>query len=229
MAILVVEDEADLSDLLIYILRRAGHEVIPAFDGDAAIRLWRECGPELILLDIGLPRKTGWDVCRIVRSESSTPIMILSAADSEEDVVRGLDLGAEDYMTKPFSPRVLQARVRTLLNRSNTALTVKQPALSAITAVDLKLDPDWTVNCRGKSIRLTRLEYRILRELALHLGKVMPHEELIQRVWGYNGEASSNILKGHVRNIRMKLENLGSDTTIRIMPGVGYILSGGEA
>jgi len=98
-----------------------------------------------------------------------------------------------------------------------------------ITAVDLKLDPDWTVNCRGKSIRLTRLEYRILRELALHLGKVMPHEELIQRVWGYNGEASSNILKGHVRNIRMKLENLGSDTTIRIMPGVGYILSGGEA
>jgi DNA-binding response OmpR family regulator len=229
MAILVVEDEADLSDLLIYILRRAGHEVITAFDGDSAIRLWRECQPELILLDIGLPRKTGWDVCRAVRSESSTPIMILSAADSEEDIVRGLDLGAEDYMTKPFSPRVLQARVRTLLHRAHSQPVVKQPAVSAISAVDLKLDPDWTVSCKGKSIRLTRLEHRILRELALHLGQVMPHEELIQRVWGYSGEASSNILKGHVRNIRMKLESLGSDTTIRIMPGVGYILSNGGA
>jgi DNA-binding response OmpR family regulator len=96
MAILVVEDESDLSDVLCYILRRAGYDVMVAFDGDTALRLWRERDPELVLLDIGLPRTNGWEVCRAIRTESMTPIMILSGADSEDDMLQGLDLGAED-------------------------------------------------------------------------------------------------------------------------------------
>ena len=229
MAILVVEDEADLSDLLSYILRRAGHEVITAFDGESALRMWRERQPELVLLDLGLPRRNGWDVCETIRSESSTPIMILSGADAEEDVVRGLDLGAEDYVTKPFSPRLLQARIRTLLRRSQTT-TASREVGTSLTVGDLKLDADWrTVSCNEHTIRLTRLEHRVLQELALHLGQVVPHTDLIAKVWGYKGEASSNIVKGHIRNIRMKLEEVNSSASIRIIPGVGYILTADAA
>lgn len=225
MAILVVEDEADLSDLLSYILRRAGHEVITAFDGESALRMWRERQPELVLLDLGLPRRNGWEVCETIRSESSTPIMILSGADAEEDVVRGLDLGAEDYVTKPFSPRLLQARIRTLLRRSQTAQASREVG-SSLSVGDLRVDADWrTVSCNEHTVRLTRLEHRVLQELALHLGQVVPHTDLIAKVWGYKGEASSNIVKGHIRNIRMKLEEVNSNASIRIIPGVGYILT----
>ncbi len=224
MPILVVEDEPDLSDLLRYILRRAGHDVIVAFDGDAALRLWREQNPELVLLDIGLPRKDGWEVCRAIRNESPTPIVILTGADADEDVVRGLDLGADDYLVKPFSPKQLQARVRAVLRRA----IAKEPVdtTSAISAGDLTIDGLWrTVTCESQEIRLTRLEHRILYDLALHTGQVVPHDVLIQRVWGYPGEANSSIIKGHIRNIRSKLSELGSVTTIRVIPGVGYMLS----
>jgi DNA-binding response OmpR family regulator len=225
MAILVVEDEEDLSDLLSFILRRAGHEVILAFDGDSALRLWRERQPELVLLDINLPRRSGWEVCEAIRRESSTPIMILSGADTEEDMVRGLDLGAEDYITKPFSPRLLQARIRTLLRRGSRPEEAPRAATS-ITAGDLSLDNDWrTVKCAGKTANLSRLEHMVLTELAMHFGQVVPHGELIEQVWGYKGEDSSNIVKGHIRNIRKKLAEIGSATSIKIVPGVGYILA----
>jgi DNA-binding response OmpR family regulator len=225
MAILVVEDEVDLSDLLSYILRRAGHEVIIAGDGDAALRVWRERDPELVLLDIGLPCRTGWDVCQTIRGESSTPVMILSGADTEEDIVRGLDLGAEDYITKPFSPRLLQARIKTVLRRARTKSDLPRSE-STVDAGDLRLNKDWhTVSHEDNTIRLTKLEHKVLQELALHMGQVVPHDELIEKVWGYKGETSSNILKGHIRNLRMKLAQLDSRTTIRIMPGVGYVLS----
>ncbi|HLG12691.1 MAG TPA: response regulator transcription factor [Dehalococcoidia bacterium] len=224
MAILVVEDEADLSDLLSFILRRAGHEVFIAADGDSALRVWRERSPELVLLDIGLPCRTGWEVCQTIRRESTTPVMILSGADTEEDIVRGLDLGAEDYVTKPFSPRLLQARIKTVLRRSRASDSGRTEA--TVDAGDLMLNQDWhTVSNQDRSVRLTRLEHRVLQELALHIGQVVPHDELIEKVWGYTGETSSNILKGHIRNLRLKLAHLDSNTTIRIMPGVGYVLS----
>jgi DNA-binding response OmpR family regulator len=224
MAILVVEDEADLSDLLSFILRRAGHEVFIAADGDSALRVWRERSPELVLLDIGLPCRTGWEVCQTIRRESTTPVMILSGADTEEDIVRGLDLGAEDYVTKPFSPRLLQARIKTVLRRSRTSDSGRTEA--TVDAGDLMLNQDWhTVSNQDRSVRLTRLEHKVLQELALHLDQVVPHDELIEKVWGYTGETSSNILKGHIRNLRLKLAHLDSNTTIRIMPGVGYVLS----
>jgi DNA-binding response OmpR family regulator len=223
MPILVVEDEPDLTDLLRYILRRAGHDVIVAFDGETALRLWREQNPELVLLDIGLPRTDGWEVCRTIRSESPTPIVILTGNDTDEDVVRGLDMGADDYLVKPFSPKQLQARVSAVLRRA--AERAPADASTKVTAGDLVLDGLWrTVTCEERETRLTRLEHRILYDLALHSGQVVPHDVLIQRVWGYPGEANSSIIKGHIRNIRSKLSEIGSDTTIRVIPGVGYML-----
>jgi DNA-binding response OmpR family regulator len=224
MAILVVEDDADLSDLLSFILRRAGHEVILAFDGDAALRLWRERQPELILMDLNLPRRSGWEVCEAIRRESTTPILILSAADSEDDMVRGLELGAEDYLTKPFSPRLLLARIRTLLRRSRTTDLPRKSA--SISVGDMHLDNDWrTISCGDRSASLSRLEHLVLGELVAHAGQVVPHSDLIEKVWGYRGEDGSHIVKGHVRNIRRKLSEVGSKTSIKIVPGVGYILA----
>jgi two-component system response regulator VicR len=223
VAILVVEDETDLSDLICYILRRAGHDVMTAFDGDTALSLWRERRPELIVLDVGLPKKDGWEVCRIVRDESTTPVIIVSGADAEEDMVRGFEIGAEDYVAKPFSPRLLQARIRSLLRRSQSNSSTQ--SMDSCVIGDLSIDSRWrTASCQERSARLTRLEHRVLQELALHLGQVVPHAELIQRIWGYKGEASSNIVKGHIRSVRLKLESIGSKATIRIIPSVGYIL-----
>ncbi|HLF79278.1 MAG TPA: response regulator transcription factor [Dehalococcoidia bacterium] len=224
MAILVVEDELDLSDLLTFILRRAGHDVITAFDGESALRLWREQDPELVLLDVGLPRTNGWEVCRVIRSEATTPVVIVSGLDAEDDMVKGFDLGIEDYVVKPFSPRILQARVRTVLTRAQPA-NGKSGRKSGTSFGDLTIDSRWrTVACGEKSVRLTRIEHHVLEELARHCGQVVPHEELIQKVWGYKGEASSNVVKGHIRGLRLKLNELGSNTTIRIVPGVGYML-----
>jgi DNA-binding response OmpR family regulator len=230
MAILVVEDELDLSDLLSFILRRAGHDVITAFDGESAIKLWRERDPELVLLDVGLPRTNGWEVCRIIRSEATTPVVIVSGFDAEDDMVKGFDLGVEDYVVKPFSPRILQARVRTVLSRAQANNRKGGQEASGTSFGDLVIDSRWrTAACGDKSVRLTRIEHNVLQELARHCGQVVPHEELIQKVWGYKGEGSSNVVKGHIRGVRLKLCELGSKTSIRIVPGVGYILEQSSA
>ena len=229
MAILVVEDEPDLTDLLTYILRRAGHDVLVAFDGETALRLFRERSPELVLLDVGLPKASGWEVCRSIRGESNTPVVFLSGNDKEEDMVQGLDLGAEDYLVKPFSPKVLQARIRAVLRRAQSAGPSGEKK-ATIAAGDLSLDARWrTASCGDNTVHLTRLEHHVLQELALHFGQVVPHNELIQRVWGYKGEASSNIVKGHIRNVRIKLQEIGSNASIRIIPGVGYLLDTGRS
>jgi OmpR family response regulator RpaB len=138
-------------------------------------------------------------------------------------VVRGLNLGAQDYVTKPFSPRVLQARINSLLRR--TKLTEAREGASTITVGDLRLDADWrTVSCGEHSVRLTRLEFSILQTLAIHAGLVVSHQNLIQRVWGYKDEGTSQISKGHIRNLRTKLKEIGSRLTVRVFPAFGYRL-----
>jgi len=223
VAILVVEDETDMADVICYMLRRAGHDVITAADGHAALSSWREHKPELILLDIGLPGRDGWEVCRTVKNESTTPVMIVSGNDGEEDMVRGFDVGAEDYISKPFSPRLLQARIRSLLQRSRASAGTHASDSSLIG--DLSIDARWrTASCGDRSVRLTPLEYRVLRELVMHAGQVVPHSELIEKIWGYQDETSSSVVKGHIRSVRLKLSSLQSSATIRIVPSVGYIL-----
>lgn len=120
MVILVVAEEPDVSDLLAYILRRSGHEVLLARDSETGTSLWQQHHPSLVLLDVDLPNESGWEMCRLLGTESPvpTPVILLSSSDAENDIVRGLDTGAEDYITKPFSPRVLQARVKALLRRT---------------------------------------------------------------------------------------------------------------
>lgn len=222
MSILVVEDDLDLADVLLYMLRRAGYETIHAADGESAMRVFRQHKPALVLLDLGLPGVSGWEVCQLIRAESTIPILMLTAADEEEDVIRGLDLGADDYVTKPFSPRILLARIRTLLR---LAQGEELHASSTLRFADLELNyAQQTFSCGQTSLPITKLEARVLRELVINSGQVVPHPELIKRVWGYQDESNSGLLKGHVRNLRLKLAAAGSRCYVRTILGVGYLL-----
>ena len=223
MAILLVEDDQDLTDVLAYLLRREGHEVHIAYDGATAVKMWRETDPQLILLDIDLPRMNGWEVCERVREGSGTPIVMLTGADGDESIVKGLELGADDYLTKPFSPKQLLARVRAVLRR--TGSNGAQAPDQLLTVSDLTLDAKWRrVRRREEEISLTKLEFQLLHELALHAGQVLTYRYITDRVWGYQGHDDAGLIKGHIRNLRSKLGAApDSGLYIETVHGTGYI------
>ena len=224
MAILIVEDDPDLSDILVFAVRREGHDVIAAHDGAAGLHLFKTKEPQLVLLDADLPKVNGWEVCKAIRSESNTPIIMLTGAASDTDVVKGLELGADDYVTKPFSPKQLMARIRAVLRRAKESADEPRKGWQVITAGDLKLDPQWRTVYRGdESIRLTRIEFKLLYELVTHEGQVLTHQILTDRVWGYEGVDDATLLKGHIRNLRRKLEKDSSNPVyIHTVASIGY-------
>jgi DNA-binding response OmpR family regulator len=224
MAILTVEDDADLLDILSYTLRRDGHDVIAASDGATALQLWKIRNPQLILLDVDLPKLDGWQICEQIRAESSTPIIMLTGLSSTNDVIRGLELGADDYVTKPFSPKELTSRIRAVLRRSKESREEPRSGWQVTNAGDLRLDPQWRAVSRGDTaIKLTPMEFKLLYELVLHEGQVLPHQILTDRVWGYEGVDDSSLLKGHIRNLRRKIEpNASAPIYIHTVAGIGY-------
>jgi DNA-binding response OmpR family regulator len=219
--ILVVEDDLSLSDIIGFTLRRAGFEVTTAFDGEDALVAWADDAPALVLLDLNLPKLDGLTVCRRIRAEGKTPIIILSVRGGDEAVVQGLELGADDYIVKPFSPSQLVARVRAVLRRVETT-----PLPGPLTVGELVLDRNRNeVQRNGQSpIRLTPLETRLLESLMLNVGQVMPAELLINAVWGIDG-GDRTMLKQLVYRLRSKLE---ADPTqprlLETVPGIGYAL-----
>lgn len=227
MPILVVEDDPDLLDILCFTLRREGHDVIAARDGVAGLEMWRSKDPLLVLLDVDLPKKNGWEVCKEIRKESNTPIVMLTAADDEADIVKGFDAGADDYVTKPFSHKQLVMRIGAVLRRVKQNPEQPKRGWQVMNAGDLRLDPQWRTVQRGENaIRLTPMEFKLLYELILHEGQVIPHQILTDRVWGYEGVDDTSLLKGHIRNLRRKLEDDSSAPVyIRTVAGIGYTFS----
>jgi DNA-binding response OmpR family regulator len=224
MSILIVEDDSELLDVLCFAVRRGGHDVIAAHDGAMGLELWRSKSPELVLLDVDLPKMSGWEVCKAIRSESATPVIMLTGHREDDQIVKGLELGADDYITKPFSPKQLMARIRAVLRRSGEPADQPRKGWQAITAGDLKLDPQWrTVERDGESFRLTATEFKILYELVVHEGQVLTHQILTDRVWGYEGVDDAGLLKGHIRNLRRKIEvDSSKPVYIQTVAGIGY-------
>jgi DNA-binding response OmpR family regulator len=224
MSILIVEDDSDLLDILCFALRRDGHDVIAAHDGASGLQLWKARDPRLVLLDVDLPKVNGWDVCKQIRRESNTPVIMLTGAHAEDDKVRGLELGADDYLVKPFSHRELSARIKAVMRRAKEASDQPRKGWQMVAAGDLKLDPQWRTVTRGdESLKLTGIEFKILYELVLHEGQVLTHQVLTDRVWGYEGVDDATLLKGHIRNLRRKLEADSSNPVyIHTVAGVGY-------
>jgi len=222
MRVLVVEDDLALSDVVSFTLRRAGYEVTTAHDGLAAVEAFQQVPPDLILLDLNLPRLDGLGVCRQVRAVSDVPIIILSVRAGDEAVVRGLEMGADDYMVKPFSPAQLVARIRAVMRRAGvsaapTTLSVAGLALDRSRGELLRLDD-------GAAVRLTGLELKLLESLMLHPGQVLPTDTLITAVWGPEG-GDRTMLKQLMYRLRAKIEHDASAPVyIETVPGIGYAL-----
>jgi DNA-binding response OmpR family regulator len=223
--VLLVDDDAELVDLLRYALRREGYTVLTALDGEQALQRWEAERPDLILLDGILPKVDGFEVCRRVRHASATPIIMLTARDEEADVLRGLQLGADDYVTKPFSARVLAARMRAILGRSN--IKKGEPARARLEVGDLTLDlHSHRVTKGGAPVQLTLLEFRILHLLAVNAGRVIPYARLVEHAWGYHDEGTSGLLKTHLSHLRKKLAlPAAGPGSVKAVLGVGYSLA----
>jgi two-component system, OmpR family, response regulator len=222
--ILVVEDDQNLQRALSYSLDKEGYEVASAADGAQALALARQAPPDLILLDVMLPVMSGLEVCRILRAESQVPIIMLTARTEETDKVAGLDLGADDYLTKPFGMRELLARVRALLRREKRAMPEGGPLAFA----NVSVDPGrHTVTRDGRPLELTPKEFDLLAFLAQHPGLVFSREQLLSRVWGYDYGGGTRTVDVHVRWLRQKLEaDPENPRFLLTVRGTGYKLEG---
>jgi two-component system response regulator VicR len=228
---LVVDDEKPIADILQFNLQKEGYEVICAYDGEEALQKVEEVMPDLILLDIMLPQKDGMEVCREVRKKYDMPIIMLTAKDSEIDKVLGLELGADDYVTKPFSTRELLARVKANLRRHSQAAAQEDVNdTNEIIIGSLVIRPDaYIVLKRGETIELTHREFELLHYLAKHIGQVMTREHLLQTVWGYDYYGDVRTVDVTVRRLREKIEdNPSHPSWIVTRRGVGYYLRNPE-
>ncbi len=229
--VFLVEDDESLSNAVAYNLRRAGYDVVALADGEAALRALAAQQPDLIVLDIMLPTIDGFEVCRQVRRTSSVPILVLTARDDEVDRVVGLELGADDYLTKPFSMRELLARVKALLRRRallieelqrDREIPPERLAIGPVT-IDLAARRVWR---SGQEVALKPKEYDLLDYLARHQGRVCTSDGLLRAVWGYDGYGDTRTLAVHIHGLREKLEDdPRHPRLIETVRGIGYRLS----
>jgi len=224
--ILVVDDDRVVADLVVFTVRRAGYEAIMASDAASALRRWSEDQPDLIILDINLPGtaqlKDGFAICQHIRSESDIPIILLTVRGEENDIVHGLEAGADDYVLKPFSPRQLVARVQAILRRGRTLENSHPAASLSVDGLDFNPKLREVSLPNGMTKSLTSLESRLLEYLMLNAGHVLTTDDLISDVWGASG-GNSEMLRQLVRRLRTKIEN---DPTkphyIQNLTGLGY-------
>ena len=231
--ILVVDDEPTIRETVAYNLENAGYEVITAGDGPVALEAARTQSPDLVILDIMLPGMDGFEVCRILRKEMTTPVLMLTARDDEIDRVVGLEVGADDYLTKPFSMRELLARVKAMLRRVRLIREEIDseghlPAKKIITFNDLVINPDrHEISLRGEPLALKPKEYELLVFLTQHHGHVLSREKILETVWGWEYIGDSRTVDVHIRWLREKVEiNPASPTRIITIRGVGYRFEG---
>jgi DNA-binding response OmpR family regulator len=228
MKALVVDDDRVLADVLAFTLRREGFQVTQAHDGEAALKRWAEEQPDLIVLDVNLPKRDGFSVCQRIREQDDTPILLLTVRGDEDDIVHGLKLGADDYITKPFSPRQLVARAQAVLRRAGRS---PSPAIRQVG--DVTLDPSRRElrTGRGEAVQVTALESRLLDYLMLNAGHVLTAEAILSHVWGPEG-GDRDMLRQLVHRLRGKLSQAAGaegnepdpsrSTYIETVPGVGY-------
>ncbi|OGO37671.1 MAG: DNA-binding response regulator [Chloroflexi bacterium RBG_16_57_8] len=227
--VLVVDDDVKTVELVRLYLNRDGYRVITANDGNEALRLAREAHPDLIVLDLMLPGSDGLQVCRTLRRESEVPIIMLTARTTEDDKLAGLNVGADDYVTKPFSPKELAARVRTVLRRLPDESLTRGPA--EIQSGELVLDfVKHEASVAGRPLRLTPVEFKLLGVLAREPGRTFSRGQLIERVLGYDFEGYDRTIDVHILNLRRKLEADSSRPRyITTVYGAGYKFSGRDA
>ena len=220
--ILLVEDEESLSDPLSYLLEREGYDVSIAEDGLKAVEMFELHGADIILLDLMLPGLPGTEVCRAIRAKSMVPIIMLTAKDTEIDKVVGLELGADDYVTKPYSSRELLARIRAVLRRGQAQWS--EGSSNVLEAGGVRVDVDrYVVTVRGEDLQLPLKEFELLEMLVRNAGRVMTRDQLIDRVWGSDYVGDTKTLDVHVKRLRTKIEENPSKPELLVtLRGLGY-------
>ena len=217
--ILIIEDESDVADLLTLNLRKAGFRTSTAADGTSGLQKARDDRPDFIVLDLMLPKLSGLEVCKILKSDTATsqiPILMLTAKAEEIDRIVGLEFGADDYVTKPFSPREIVLRIRAILRRA-------ERADESLNAGPISIDPArHQVRVSGKQVQLTSLEFKLLRTLMQRRGRVQDRDRLLNEVWGYQSVIDTRTVDTHVRRLREKLGKAGD--AIETVRGFGYRL-----
>ena len=222
MKALIVDDDRVLADVVAFTLKREGFQVLQAFDGEIALKRWQEEQPDIIILDVNLPKIDGFSLCKRIREESSVPILLLTVRDEEKDIVQGFELGADDYIPKPFSPRQLVARAKAVLRRAGR----EQPsALYECGALSLDMSRRKVSKGMQAEVQLSWLEARLLRCLMLNAGRVVTQDAIIDQVWGPRG-GDRDMLRQLVHRLRSKIESDPSRPEfIETVPGIGYGLA----
>ena len=221
--VLIVDDEVSIQELIRFNLDQAGFDTEVASDGLEAIEMFESYRPDLIVLDLMLPGKDGYDVCKEIRRTSNVPIIMLTAKETELERVLGLELGADDYMTKPFSPLELVARIKAVLRRASGQETQDENEYK-VGNIFLQVDTR-EVKVHDEPVDLTRKEFDLLHIFMQNMGKVLTREVLLQKVWGYEYEGETRTVDVHIRHLRRKLGPEG-ETRIETIHGVGYKLRG---
>ena len=224
--VLVVEDDSNIAELLRLYLEKDGFDVFLAADGGEGIRRAQELQPDLILLDIMLPVVDGWVVCSEVRKTSNVPIIMLTAKGETFDKISGLEMGADDYIVKPFSPREVVSRIKAVLRRTSAAPeAVQEEKLTTLTFGSLEIQPErYSVKLGGQSIACTPREVELLYLLASHPGRVFDREQILSRIWGYDFFGDTRTVDTHIKRLRQKLacDEMGVKWDIITVYGVGY-------
>jgi DNA-binding response OmpR family regulator len=222
MNIMLADADRDMGDLLSFLLKRQGYDVVRAFDGEQAIQRWHEARLDLVLLDLHLPKRDGFEVCQQMRSETHAMALILTGSECEEDEVRGLEMGADDCLRKPFSLRRLLAHITAVMRRSSHAHP--EAASPVITAGPITLDPLRLEVLRDESkVKVTPIESRLLHLLLTHTGQVLTPGIISKRIWGDDGRGNTGLLKTHMYHLRQKVEpDAKRPRYILTVPGSGY-------
>jgi len=222
--VLVVEDEPSFVEALTVGLGREGFEVVVATDGVEALEKFDEVGPDIVLLDVMLPKLSGIDVCRLLRQKSKTPIIMLTAKSAEIDTVVGLEVGADDYVTKPYRVRELVARMRAVLRRAESNEPLDVAASGIIEVGSVRIDPDAHLALvDGQEVTMALKEFELLHLLLANAGRVLPRDTLIQRVWGHDYVGDTKTLDVHIKRLRSKVEvDSAAPTRIVTIRGLGY-------
>ena len=221
MKVMIADDDRDLLALIGFTLTQAGYLVVRAADGQTALRAFDAAAPDLVVLDINMPGASGFEVCEAIRAKSRVPIMMLTVRGEEEDLVRALELGADDYLTKPFSPRTLLARIKALLRRAG--IESSTPLIAGRVTLDLE---EHAVSVgAGAPVRLTKLELRLLQMLLSNAGRSVNSDRLLSQVWGHRNSGDRQLLKQLVHRLRQKIEaDPANPTILQTAPSSGYKL-----
>ena len=219
--ILVIDDDTNICELLRVYLENEGYEVKVANDGVEGITLFKSCDPDLVLLDFMLPKKDGWEVCRQIRECSSKPVIMITAKGEVFDKVLGLELGADDFVVKPFDMKELSARIRAVLRRANSREREQSNDVIKFDNIEINMD-EYTLKLKGKSEDIPPKELDLIHYLASNYNRVFTRDQLLDKVWGYDFAGDSRTVDVHIKRLREKLEGVSDKWVLKTVWGVGY-------